>query len=387
DAYEPTTEEVTKDYGTPTTEEDVTGAVTVPDYPSEEEPPTITVDDPTQLPDGNTPGTTEVDVTVTYPDGTEDHVKVPVTVGEQAQANTNNPGYDNVTVQPGETVKVPQTGDNTMPDGTQYEIDETKVPSGWEVIVDHNTGELTVKPSKDAVPGTSIIIPVTVTYPDGSTEATSTTVTVGDVIDIPAPTVNPVDNNDTEVTGSNGTPGNTIVVTFPDGTISEGEIDIDGNWIVDIPEGIDLDKDDVITAVEKDENGNISTPTNVVVGENCDNPSNGNNAGDGEGNNSSNDNNPGDGESNNSPSNDKLVEEEKNTLTDENATTGSINQSSDLNEGSNTANTTDYKDNNEDKSLPETGENDSKQGTLFGALFAGLGSLLLFRKRNKKEEK
>ena len=28
DAYQPTTDEVTKDYGTPTTEEDVTGAVT-----------------------------------------------------------------------------------------------------------------------------------------------------------------------------------------------------------------------------------------------------------------------------------------------------------------------------------------------------------------------
>ena len=30
DAYQPTTDEVTKDYGTPTTEEDVTGAVTIP---------------------------------------------------------------------------------------------------------------------------------------------------------------------------------------------------------------------------------------------------------------------------------------------------------------------------------------------------------------------
>ena len=35
EAYEPTTDEVTKDYGTPTTEGDVTGAVTIPNYPSE----------------------------------------------------------------------------------------------------------------------------------------------------------------------------------------------------------------------------------------------------------------------------------------------------------------------------------------------------------------
>ncbi|WP_186297977.1 Rib/alpha-like domain-containing protein, partial [Staphylococcus epidermidis] len=410
DAYEPTTDGVTKDHGTPTTEEDVTGAVTVPDYPSEGEQPVITVDDPNQLPDGNTPGTTEVDVTVTYPDGTTDHIKVPVTVGEEVQANTNDPGYDNVTVDPGETVKVPQTGDNTMPDGTQYEIDKSKVPSGWEVTVDHNTGELTVKPSENAVPGTSIVIPVTVTYPDGSTEEVSTTITVGDVIDIPAPTVNPVDDNDTEVTGTDGTPGNTIVVTFPDGSTSEGNIDEDGNWTVDIPEGVDLDKGDVITVVEKDKDGKVSTPTKVVVGENCDNPSNGDNSGDGAGNDSSDGDNSGDGadkgssnadnskdeEGNNSSDSNNSVEGNKG-LTDNNATTDSNNTASvnntdqtdsnndvsELNEDNNT-----HKQNNsEAKALPETGETDGKQATIFGALFAGLGSLLLFRRRNKNEEK
>ncbi|MEJ7170049.1 Rib/alpha-like domain-containing protein, partial [Staphylococcus epidermidis] len=35
------------------------------------------------LPDGNTPGTSNVDVTVTYPDGTQDHVTVPVTTNKQ----------------------------------------------------------------------------------------------------------------------------------------------------------------------------------------------------------------------------------------------------------------------------------------------------------------
>ena len=30
------------------------------------------MDDPSKLPDGNTPGTSNVDVTVTYPDGTQD---------------------------------------------------------------------------------------------------------------------------------------------------------------------------------------------------------------------------------------------------------------------------------------------------------------------------
>ncbi|PTK65233.1 adhesin, partial [Staphylococcus borealis] len=89
--YEPTTEEVTKDYGTPTTEDDVTGAVTIPDYPSEKGTPTITVDDPSTLPDGNTPGTVNVPVTVTYPDGTQDHVTVPVTTNEQADNEAYEP--------------------------------------------------------------------------------------------------------------------------------------------------------------------------------------------------------------------------------------------------------------------------------------------------------
>ncbi|UNQ67875.1 YPDG domain-containing protein [Staphylococcus hominis] len=439
DAYDPNVEEVNKDYGTPTTEEDVTGAVTVPDYPSEKEQPVITVDDPNQLPDGNTPGTTEVDVTVTYPDGTKDHVKVPVIVGEETQANTNDPGYDNVTVDPGETVKVPQTGDNTMPDGTQYEIDKSKVPSDWEVTVDHNTGELTVKPSEDAVPGTSIVIPVTVTYPDGSTEEVSTTITVGDVIDIPAPTVNPVDDNDTEVTGTDGTPGNTIVVTFPDGSTSEGNIDKDGNWTVDIPDGVDLDKGDVITVVEKDKDGKVSTPTKVVVGENCDNPSNGDNSGDGAGNDSSDGDNSEDGtgndssdgdnsgdgagndssdgdnsedgadkgssnednskdeEGNNSLDSNNSVEGNKDSLTDNNATTDSNNTASvnntdqtdsnndvsELNEDNNTSNNTHKQNNSEAKALPETGNNEQNNGTLLGSLFAATGALFLAGKRRK----
>ncbi|WP_218068645.1 hypothetical protein, partial [Escherichia coli] len=55
DDYQPTTDEVTKDYGTSTTEEDVTGAVTIPDYPSEKGTPTITGDKPRRSPDGKTP--------------------------------------------------------------------------------------------------------------------------------------------------------------------------------------------------------------------------------------------------------------------------------------------------------------------------------------------
>ena len=42
----PETTPVAKEHGTPTTEDDVTGAVTIPNYPSEKGKPAITVDDP-----------------------------------------------------------------------------------------------------------------------------------------------------------------------------------------------------------------------------------------------------------------------------------------------------------------------------------------------------
>ncbi|PNZ49884.1 Rib/alpha-like domain-containing protein, partial [Staphylococcus intermedius] len=84
DKYTPETTPITKDYGTATTEDEVKGAVNIPGYPTDGDQPTITIDDPSQLPDGTKEGTTDVSVTVTYPDGTTDHITVPVTVGKQA---------------------------------------------------------------------------------------------------------------------------------------------------------------------------------------------------------------------------------------------------------------------------------------------------------------
>ncbi|MEJ7528257.1 Rib/alpha-like domain-containing protein, partial [Staphylococcus lugdunensis] len=52
DKYEPKVTPITKDFGTPTTTDDVTKAVTVPDYPSSKGTPTVTVDNPSTLPNG-----------------------------------------------------------------------------------------------------------------------------------------------------------------------------------------------------------------------------------------------------------------------------------------------------------------------------------------------
>ncbi|MGN5870731.1 Rib/alpha-like domain-containing protein, partial [Staphylococcus lugdunensis] len=65
--YEPKVTPITKDFGTPTTADDVTKAVTVPNYPSDKPAPKVSVDDPSTLPNGKTPGTYTIPVTVTYP--------------------------------------------------------------------------------------------------------------------------------------------------------------------------------------------------------------------------------------------------------------------------------------------------------------------------------
>ena len=86
--YPPEATPVEKPYGTPVTDADIKEHVTVPGFPAEGEQPKVTVDEGAQLPDGNTAGSSNVPVTVTYPDGTTAHVDVPVTIGEQAQAIT-----------------------------------------------------------------------------------------------------------------------------------------------------------------------------------------------------------------------------------------------------------------------------------------------------------
>ncbi|PTJ40589.1 hypothetical protein BU021_05595 [Staphylococcus simulans] len=265
DTYEPTTQPIEKPYGSHTTIDEIVGKVTVPGYPDTEKPYKVTVDNPTLIPSGSIPGVYDVPVTVTYPDGTTDHINVTITVHPQPDADVYNPGYNDVQVNPGESIEIPQVKDD-VPTGTHFEIpSESGIDKDWTVTVNPDTGKITVTVPEDAAEGDVVTVIVKVTYPDGSTENVTVDVTVHDSIAPEAPVVNPIEAGDRTVTGTGKEPGSTVTVTFPDGSTVTTKVDKDGNWKVDVPEAVTLKDGDNVKAVITDEAGNVSKETVTPV--------------------------------------------------------------------------------------------------------------------------
>ncbi|UXV37796.1 Rib/alpha-like domain-containing protein [Staphylococcus simulans] len=265
DTYEPTTQPIEKPYGSHTTIDEIVGKVTVPGYPDTEKPYKVTVDNPTLIPSGSIPGVYDVPVTVTYPDGTTDHINVTITVYPQPDADIYNPGYNDVQVNPEESIEIPQVKDD-VPTGTRFEIpSESGIDKDWTVTVNPDTGKITVTVPEDAAEGDVVTVIVKVTYPDGSTENVTVDVTVHDSIAPEAPVVNPIEAGDRTVTGTGKEPGSTVTVTFPDGSTVTTKVDKDGNWKVDVPEAVTLKDGDNVKAVITDEAGNVSKETVTPV--------------------------------------------------------------------------------------------------------------------------
>ena len=284
----------------------------------------------------------------------------------------------------------------------------------------------------------------TATDDNGNTSKTTTT-TVTDTTAPDAPTVNDVTSDATQVTGQ-AEPGSTVTVTFTDGTTATGTADDQGNYTIDVPSNVDLNGGEELQVTATDKGGNTSESTNTTVidsdnnsdsGDNSnagDNSDSDNNSGNGDnsnagdnsdsdnnsdsgdnsnaGDNSDSDNNSGNGDNsnagnnsdsdNNSDSGDNSNAGD-NSDSDNNSDSGDNSNAGDNSDSNNNSNNEDNSSSNKDSinqdsnvnsndskhdkqnELPETGEKEVRNGTLFGTLFAGLGSLLLFTKRRRKE--
>ena len=116
---------------------------------------------------------------VTYTDGSVDFANIPLNI-TQPMSETYTPSYQPVTVEQGQTATVDPSfttqddKDATAPTGTTFTT-STDTPK-WATI-DSRTGIVTVKPGTDVTPG-AYNVPVTVTYPDKSTDETTVPVIV-----------------------------------------------------------------------------------------------------------------------------------------------------------------------------------------------------------------
>ncbi|MEY8559735.1 putative Ig domain-containing protein [Jeotgalicoccus halotolerans] len=138
---------------------------------------------------------------------------------------------------------------------------------------------------------------------------------------IDSPAVNPVGTDNHAVTG-HGDPGETIIVTLPSGENLQTTVNDQGDWMVYLPDKVQLHAGDIITAVAVDADGTTSIRSSVIVGE-----------------------------------------KQQITGTGMNA-----------------------QDDSTAEKLPDTGEANSNTTRIFGSFFLALGSLLLFKRRKRKDE-
>ncbi|MGT2832550.1 YPDG domain-containing protein, partial [Streptococcus halotolerans] len=131
--------------------------------------------------------TVKVPVKVTYEDGTTDTIESVFTVGEKSATNADSfePQYPNAGTVPGYKTEVSPTF--TDKDGKS--VDAKAVPLAEDkpfqiegnvpgATIDQNTGQIIFTPTDDQA-GTTVKIPVKVTYADGTTDTVATEITVG----------------------------------------------------------------------------------------------------------------------------------------------------------------------------------------------------------------
>ncbi|WP_170168043.1 Rib/alpha-like domain-containing protein, partial [Staphylococcus piscifermentans] len=256
DTYQPTTAPITKPYGQGTTEQEIKDKVTVPNFPKDGVQPKVVIDDPTKVPDGNTTGVFDVPVTVTYPDGTTDKVTVKVTVGKQADNAKYEPTAEDITKKFGQKATPDEVkGKVTVPgfpkEGNQpvLTVDESKIPNG------QTPGEVNV--------------PVTVTYPDKTTDVVNVKVTTGPKdSDTYQPTTTPITKPYGQGTTEQEVKDKVTVPNFPKDGI-QPKVVIDDP--TKVPDGNTTGVFDVPVTVTYPDGTTDKTSVKVTVGKQADN--------------------------------------------------------------------------------------------------------------------
>ena len=182
--------------------------------------------------------TVNLPVRVKYADGTANGAYAPIVIGEQK--DFYDPEYKDESGKPGDKVTVDKPvfkdkdgKETTPPEGTKFEKGEG-APEGVTVNED---GSITVDVPENAKPGDKIEVPVVVTYPDGSTDEKTVTVTVGNP-DAPAPTPS-VTKGDNTTVPANNEPHTVGKVENPTGDETGKLVDKDGKEIPDSKVEID----------------------------------------------------------------------------------------------------------------------------------------------------
>ncbi|WP_145945278.1 YPDG domain-containing protein [Corynebacterium sp. NML98-0116] len=190
----------------------------------------ITATPPANARDGETK---TINVEVTFPDGSTKVVPGTVIVSAPPQAQNPDAYYLADTTRPGVevTVGAPEFSADA-PKGTTFTIhDAYEAPKGWKVNVGED-GSVTATPPADAKPGDRIVVPVQITYPDGSSITRPAVVVVVD--DAPKGT------NDVQFPPKPTKPGTVVVVTPKGGTEGSTYVveqkDIPEGWTINIDE-------------------------------------------------------------------------------------------------------------------------------------------------------
>ncbi len=256
DFYDPKAKPLTTEQGTVPAAED---GVTI-----DNNPPEGTTYTWEAAPKVNTPGETTGIVKVSYPDGTEDFVEVPVTVKASASKKTTVDDTNKKPVDP--TDQKQGTGIIvTNPDGTTVTAKDT---NGKDVtpVINKETGEIEV------TPGTNATGPITVTVtdsdlPEGKKEIEVSVAEKSAQPEVTAPTA-----GDTTISGT-GVAGSRITLAIEGGADSEDQpiakdvlVGQDGNWTAEVPSGVILEENDKIVATQTEPDKAVSDKADTTVG-------------------------------------------------------------------------------------------------------------------------